>query len=452
MIGTKTVASESGRKAPYEELTHESTYSILALFAYRNAVRYSEIYRYYTGSKNPSASCRFFAERSGWKPVADTDLIRLSGSDKERRIWQGNFRFLFDEEIRICPHCLAGGFHSLWFQLSLLVECPIHKCRLTKHCENCGAALGMYGITKDLFGSAYECSVCRRPICGSPISLSDIADFRGHSASLVSALMPIAEWYSDVESRVGFVGCLWRQYFFEGKLSVHWLSRTYANAMLTSLCLQSVAFPEGCTGHQRMPVMHLTWEHPASQADHSQNDDGDVQGAYSIARRLQIAIADSIYRCTLIQLFRWLRNTDLCAFSHDGSTSLSWTGDGKVDASKHDSRVIAYWLMRHLVETQGALAPVTGRIRDAKVTRRFLNFVPHGAVRSNKTAWRAYFLAFYAGIYHFVARRSRSGTFDVREIQGVEFQAILIRTDAEEGPQAWGVFFPSVPCLPLVSV
>lgn len=57
-----------------------------------------------------------------------------------------------DDGIRICPHCLAMGYHSVFFGLGMVEACPVHKTKLEKPCRPCAMAVERYGLrryTKD---------------------------------------------------------------------------------------------------------------------------------------------------------------------------------------------------------------------------------------------------------------------------------------------------------------
>ncbi|MER1969149.1 hypothetical protein [Castellaniella sp. GW247-6E4] len=43
----------------------------------------------------------------------------------------------FDLDIRHCPYCDRLGYHCVLFQLSMIDECPWHRCKLVKSCGSC---------------------------------------------------------------------------------------------------------------------------------------------------------------------------------------------------------------------------------------------------------------------------------------------------------------------------
>lgn len=45
----------------------------------------------------------------------------------------------------ICPRCIAeNGYIDAFFDLSIAVACPVHRCKLTSHCPSCGQQLSWF--------------------------------------------------------------------------------------------------------------------------------------------------------------------------------------------------------------------------------------------------------------------------------------------------------------------
>lgn len=116
-------------------------------------------------------------------------------------------RFLFHGQFRVCPHCLAAGFHSAIFSLRLLATCPIHRCGLFSRCV-CGRRFEP-NLTHELFLQMGYCACGRmrlftRETCRRPTM----------SALDVQPLVPVADWLERLSSvcvpgwdrRQGFFG------------------------------------------------------------------------------------------------------------------------------------------------------------------------------------------------------------------------------------------------------
>lgn len=51
--------------------------------------------------------------------------------------------------IRFCPECLKFGYHSVFFDLALITECPIHQIPLQKGCTACFKAVKTSGLVRE---------------------------------------------------------------------------------------------------------------------------------------------------------------------------------------------------------------------------------------------------------------------------------------------------------------
>ena len=65
--------------------------------------------------------------------------------------------FLF-QELRYCPECIKDEFHSPLFQHRAMERCPVHGCRLSSDCRNCGMALPT--DVQTLAQSPFCCDAC----------------------------------------------------------------------------------------------------------------------------------------------------------------------------------------------------------------------------------------------------------------------------------------------------
>lgn len=94
---------------------------------------------------------------------------------------------LFHPYLRLCPACLAGGYHSALYSLRPLESCPIHQCAFIERCP-CGRRVDSEAVLSTSF-SAGHCAcgrmayftreICRRPAMGLEATQN---------------LLPIAAW------------------------------------------------------------------------------------------------------------------------------------------------------------------------------------------------------------------------------------------------------------------
>ena len=120
-------------------------------------------------------------------------LERLLGEAPQALAWSyvGQttpwMRFLFTPGMRICPACLAAGYHSALLSLRLLGACPIHGLPLRSHCH-CGRGFSARFTAQDwLCAGSCPCGellfftseTCRRPTL---------------QACATAALEPVVRW------------------------------------------------------------------------------------------------------------------------------------------------------------------------------------------------------------------------------------------------------------------
>lgn len=96
-------------------------------------------------------------------------------------------RMLVWPGFRLCPACLADGYHSALLSVRLMQACPIHACALVNRC-NCGQPLTGWLDTQRLG-------------CASPCACGQLALFTRQTcrtvampAARTAALGPVAQW------------------------------------------------------------------------------------------------------------------------------------------------------------------------------------------------------------------------------------------------------------------
>lgn len=104
-------------------------------------------------------------------------LERLLGEAPQALAWSHMgraapwMRFLFTPGMRVCPACLADGYHSALLSLRLLGACPIHGLPLRSHCH-CGRGFSARFTARDCLSAAccpcgrfvfFTSETCRRP-------------------------------------------------------------------------------------------------------------------------------------------------------------------------------------------------------------------------------------------------------------------------------------------------
>ena len=101
--------------------------------------------------------------------------------------------------------CMERGFHAIWFQLSALAACPLHGCLLQEHCVHCGAELGPYRFTQQLFSNPYGCAECGAPFSGKPCNYRNQLEFFREAGAVDEAFAPLDQWLARVSSSLLFL-------------------------------------------------------------------------------------------------------------------------------------------------------------------------------------------------------------------------------------------------------
>lgn len=125
-------------------------------------------------------------ESLGWQWCSPEPRLLSSLTGLRTVVWSSRFRY--------CPTCIARGFHAIWFQLSALAACPLHGCALEERCAHCGAAMGPYRYTKQLFSDPYICVNCDASFFGSPCSYREQIEFFRQADAVDAAFVPLQQW------------------------------------------------------------------------------------------------------------------------------------------------------------------------------------------------------------------------------------------------------------------
>lgn len=186
-----------GSSLPYASLWHT-----LQRVAALNALRANELVDLVVLPVQPGASglprlANLLCNTSDTQPplpaIPISALAVCLGEEPEAFQWSHlgdvpvGWRRLVHSGFRVCPQCLANGFHSALLSIRLLQACPIHGCGLFRHCV-CGRPFSARLTPRFLRNEGYcECGrmrlftkqTCRRPT----MSVVD-----------TQSLQPVATW------------------------------------------------------------------------------------------------------------------------------------------------------------------------------------------------------------------------------------------------------------------
>lgn len=99
------------------------------------------------------------------------------------------------DRLRICPDCIALGYHAGHFQIEAIEVCPVYNKPLISHCPSCQAELSFFGICMQLLKTPFFCkalsaaSKSRSPsFIQSSSRRPSISSFRNLKTSRAAAL------------------------------------------------------------------------------------------------------------------------------------------------------------------------------------------------------------------------------------------------------------------------
>lgn len=146
-----------------------SAYGLILKFGMLNAVSGKEIAKAFISKK-----CGIKSETCA-APNVDLRDARLFDIDIMAEAFRISHReirasFLFEllprsstkssEHLRWCDACMARGFHTPLFQMTLVAACPIHQMALRTFCRWCGQPIP-YRLRQDVLANPFCCPHCK---------------------------------------------------------------------------------------------------------------------------------------------------------------------------------------------------------------------------------------------------------------------------------------------------
>jgi hypothetical protein len=243
--------------------------------------------------------------------------------------------------VRYCPLCMQGGFHAIWFQLAALQVCPFHGCRLTDRCCACGAPMGQYGLTRELFDQPLHCSRCRLPFVGAPVEISDHLDIWHLCDAIDASFNPYARWLELARDRLICLDEAAAQGGQQG-LSPH------VARMLQSAVHDMAPYPQGCESRESRAVRYITWRLAGT--------DARAVPFPSRCRYLSAGRALDVYRTTLRMLLRSIGVRSRAT----PALRLEFEGDRSTDLGEWSAAQLGLILLRCAFELPCVLDLATG--------------------------------------------------------------------------------------------
>lgn len=422
-------------------LPHESTLSALWRFGLQNGLRGAALAKtcynrpaLQKKSVNLESDLSHFTKATNWELPSSCELYCLAFAAKTVGKW-------LHQSLRFCPVCLEAGYHSIWHQFVLLHVCPLHGCSLTQLCQSCGTDTGVHGHRSRLALSPYKCLECLRPLAGVKQSVTAHLEFRVHAQQIDDAFAALHRWVLDEKQCLAPLQNIveQRSWMITNK-SMRWCN-TDALVRATALKLQPLEISRSSTD---AAVCLLRWQVAMQTCNRA-------PGYGRLSRNRRVQTPSAVYRATVRIFQRWLFNTS-SAREKEAKLWGMWIQaqeEGTINLMAWNPYELAYVLLRN------SQAPVPDMGTDVSVLA--IADVPAVGLatyenRAPRIAYRAAYLAIYAGYYHLITRARRSGTLSVESLRRLSPANIVAVFNLSRDLTSFisgGVFFPSVPGMPI---
>ncbi|HYD62093.1 MAG TPA: hypothetical protein VEC35_17140 [Noviherbaspirillum sp.] len=423
----------------------ESSFSAIARLAWMNAATYATLLPILTSSGRRSTQGRsshmplwidpsHVLQHLGWSlpTQAELDIAQYFGNQID--LW-------FSSQLRICPLCVEGSYHSVWHQFIPLTICPMHNCALITHCQNCTAPLPSIKLGSHVINTHFRCAHCRKPIAGVSPSFDAFLDFRVIAPQLDQVFSPFTNWsqhYRDATPAL--------QRTREVNDVKHWRENPAAADLLRSFCYAEHPWSDICSPpiYRNLSVIacRVGSKSLANELGHYEN---------SIPR----FSCHAVYRATLRRLQTWIIGRRI-EFRHkvdQGKAERLHMMKGRwneVDIQAWTPKELAYMLLRYR-EHGGRQWEVRGDVRSA-VHAQQLARVFHGQPISCRAEFRVRVLKDYVGLFHHLTGRFRHRYRFIPDIIRSSASYVLTYEELDHHrTRATAIIFPTIPDFPLRS-
>lgn len=425
---------------------HESAFSILMRFAWRNAMRTASLYKMVTGKKYVGSSYfgtsesfydlkllinnKFFAE-TGWDicPQGFQDLCHATA-----KITYAFFSVI----LRVCPLCFGYGYHAIWHQLNSLKVCPLHGCQIIDYCSSCGHKLCTYSFSKEFFEDPYMCANCKGPIAGVEIRLEDHLDSQRYMSYFDEEFAAYATWARNARRGLASLRKIHSDYF---GIHEYW---KWLRVDVFMLQAANILVPlPNYSSEERRGITVIAWRQKMQSLSWDSN-------AHIADWKRRHKMTRTVYVATLNLLQKWImqRLVDKKRFH----STLDFFEDRKINLDDWDSAHLAYILIRTFYENADnvtlleVIAPV-GLYFDWQSEFRLNSFQG----REPRNGWRALFIGIFAFLYWTIEDKKRSRVLDLRKVR-VNLNAVVPTYFIVESENVFcgGMLFPEIPGLPLM--
>lgn len=325
--------------------------------------------------------------------------------------------------FRFCAVCLSGGYHSYFYQLACVGECPIHRAPLWQACPSCGASLGQADCGRCLLTHAYYCIRCSRPLGLQAPTAATYLALRATASKIRSALLPHWLWTKRVVATRRALPTLFLQDFGRP------VRPELAACQASVIC---AVVPGDCI-RPTIPLTVLSWR--------LQGRPGETVKRH----RVRLAL---VYRATLRNLQRWIlammpQADPNLPTSQFPMQAVEIAAAGPIPVTR-ERAARAYQLLRYAVERVRDDLPIHHDL-DAAMPAWDFNVVERSLRDFPRLPMRAVFLAMFAESY----LRSQGRSDFSPATEGVRTDAELVLCSGISTGIRWGFLcFPGLAGLP----
>jgi hypothetical protein len=411
----------------FSPLPSESSFSALTRLGWMNSFSRRDLADYIIGEdKQIPLNVEFISPK--W---LKTDLMsRLLGwrlpSDLEREIaykFDTNLRALWEfRNLKFCPVCLEGLYHSYWFQLIEQKYCPLHHCELLVQCVYCGEISPSYAFQTSVFNNPYICCACKLPFCGATPNVDAHEDMRNYRI-IGSVFYDHDRWLNRYDHKK--FNRLFPNEEFHG-----WSRWCDTQSIRTHFVNQTSEMPHEIAPIFRNDLIVLEWRIRMFDWKHEYR-----------RRSLKLYNCREL-RCVLFMFLRHIKEWAFESVSAEMQMEIrkKFHIDKRLNPHEYDLKQLSYLI----VECFNNWIAV-GEKSDLYPMDSWNNRIP-------RVAYCAYLYGFYAGIYHHLWRIRYKGQRMLESISSlcVSEYLIAICDVSGIGEHSGRVIFPEVPGMPIL--
>ncbi|TFW31778.1 hypothetical protein [Massilia horti] len=299
-------------------------------------------------------------------------------------------------------------------------------------------------MTTQLTLKPYRCLACEASLSGADPRLSAHLDFRLHKAELKRAFDPRLQWMRDAAYRLAPLQYIVkRKSFMVADTTIQWCN---PEVLVRAVALKLLPFPCDNVGGSNAAVTILSWNVQMRTEDAAPG----LTGNRPWRRRVRTPTA--VYRATIRSFQRWLFGGPAAVLKREAELRAIWRqaeDDNGIDAMALPAQELAYVFMMNSLTSFSSLGQALG---DLELMDEPIIGLRTCEGRLPRIAYRAIYLAVFAGYYWAIRRARRYGRVRLQNLASLPMNHLVAVFDLPQeitSLSSGGVFFPTVPGMPI---